>query len=105
MKKVVCPCCEGKGVVEFMLPLPVAMAPIPSIIYRAVKARPGVLNAERLIAIVYGDRPDGGPDTALQTIHVQIHRMNKALAAVGERLKANRRGAGATYSVVKLDVV
>lgn len=102
MKQIVCPCCHGAGRIKTHEPLPTYLPPIGAKIYRAVKARPGVIGGHDLVDIVYGDHRDGGPETAMDSIHVLINKMNKRLATVGECLKADRRGPGATYSIVKL---
>lgn len=99
---VTCPCCLGRGKVELKEPPPVPMAPLPAQIYRAIKARPGLLGGPQLVDVIYASDPTGGPDEALTAIHVMINRMNKLLAGVGEQVKADRRGAGATYRIVKL---
>lgn len=105
MKTMACPCCGGKGKVELRKPLPIQLAPIQSRIYRAVQAAPDAIGGQKLIEIVYSDRRDGGPESATACIHTLINQMNKRLAKVGEKLCADRRGAGATYRIVKLDVV
>ena len=103
--KMICPCCAGEGRITILMEVPVRMAPLPSRVYRAIAARPNALGARELVPIVYGDQEDGGPLTAMATIHTMVCLMNKRLAKVGERIRADKRGSGATYSIEKLDVV
>lgn len=99
---VTCPCCLGRGKVELKEPPPVPMASLPAQLYRVVKAKPGLLGANQIVEVLYADDIDGGPEEAVKCVHVMINRMNKLLAGVGEKIKADRRGPGATYSIVKL---
>lgn len=102
MKTLTCPCCGGKGRIELLEPVPVRLAKFPSQLYRLVKAKPSLLGAPQLVEALYADDPNGGPDDALKCVHVAINRMNKHPARVGEKIKADHRGPGATYSVVSI---
>ena len=103
MRKMVCPCCGGKGQVELHEEIPLYLPPTQAQIYRAIRARPMALNAYHLVDILYAHRPDGGPVTALNVVHSLICRMNKKeLFKIGEKIVADRRGPGATYRVINV---
>jgi hypothetical protein len=55
-----------------------------------------------IIGFVYGDSPDGGPLSAGSSVHVQIHKINKKLKPLGQRIKASSSGRGATYRLLAL---
>jgi hypothetical protein len=81
-----CPCCEGKGTIE---PGPPAkLTPIQTKIYLAVRAAGHGIPISRLANEVYADRIDGGPLTARDVMHTQIHLMNKRLSEVGENIRS-----------------
>jgi hypothetical protein len=83
---VVCPCCLGKAVIPAGAPV-VGLGPQQIEIYNAVRAaKYGIANA-RIADVIYAERADGGPATALNVISSQICTMNKALATVGEKIK------------------
>lgn len=84
MKIITCPCCHGAGKIEETAP--VHLSPLQLKIYNAVrKTRYGISGPE-LTNKVYADRDDGGPLWAAVSIHVQVQRMNKRLAPVGQHI-------------------
>lgn len=100
MTSIICPCCAGKGEIEgdaYEL-----LTPMQKRIYAAIRDNAGKLGGERLINMLYGDRFDGGPDYPWDSIHVTIHNMNKLLAPLGQRIRASRRGPGATYMIAAI---
>lgn len=103
--KVTCPHCNGTGKVEFKIELPTTLTKRQAQLYRAIKARPYAYGGNELAEILYSDDPNGGPLNPLATVHTVICHTNRRLKVVGERICANRRGIGATYQVVKLNVV
>lgn len=103
--KVCCPACEGTGRIVLETGLPTRLSPNQAKIYRTIKARPYVFGANDLAGLLYADDPNGGPGNPLATIHTTIAHINTRLSVVGERICANHRGPGATYQVVKLNVV
>ncbi len=102
MRRMTCPHCMGVGKVEVKEETPIYLPPLKAKIYRAVKNAPAVINGPRLVDILYADRHDGGPENPLDCIHVLIRGANKQLAAIGEKIKADRRGPGATYRIIKI---
>ena len=97
-----CPCCHGSGKIEAHSSLPVYLPPTQAKIYRMVQAAPEVINGWRLVELLYRDRADGGPEFALDCVHGAIRLLNKKLKPVGQRVRADRRGPGATYRIVNI---
>jgi hypothetical protein len=67
----------------------------------ALAARPeAIVSSDELIDLVFGDRPDGGPDDASRALKVLLHRARNALCALGYRLeKSGHRGYSARPAV------
>jgi hypothetical protein len=82
--KIVCPCCKGKGEIEETAP--VHLSPLQLKIYKTVRKSAYGIPGTELVNRIYADRDDGGPLWASVSINVQILRMNKRLAAVGQRI-------------------
>ena len=96
--KVKCHCCDGSGEVEDDPPL--KLTPMQDRIYKLVtKYR---LDGHELVSKLYGHLYDGGPDYALDTVHVHINKMNKALIPLGKRVVSTHRGPGGHYRVVNV---
>jgi hypothetical protein len=97
---VKCPCCKGTGTLDDTVG--VRLSPMQQRIYELLCR--ASINAPALVDRLYASRPDGGPDNALKSVHVQIYLMNKRLANVGKKIISTTRGGpGATYRIV--DVV
>jgi len=61
--------------------------------YKIISAvRRRTLSLEEIINTVYGDRPDGGPLSARNTISVHMVRLNERLAPLGISVRAVRLG-------------
>lgn len=96
---IVCPCCQGKGEIEETIPN--MLTTNQRRIYEMLLKQPlgGPAIAERM----YGNRtlPDRKDATGdiLTSVHVQIHQMNKRLAAVGKQVKADKKGWHARYFI------
>lgn len=103
--KVTCPRCEGTGKIEEQIRLPTTLTPNQASVYRAVKQRPHYLSTRDLADLVYKTHPDGGPERAEEAIRTTVFHLNVRLKAVGERVRATHRGAGAVYFVERLNVV
>lgn len=94
--KITCPCCAGTGEIEES-PAAAMLTPTQRKIYLAARDTKGGIEIRKLVDHLYGDRHDGGPLYAWDTIHVTVHNMNKRLAPYGEAVKSNRSGPGAVY--------
>lgn len=53
-------------------------SPMQAEILRIVE-RFGPIQTDRIVNLLYSDRPDGGPLTAAKNIHVHIHKINRRL--------------------------
>jgi hypothetical protein len=63
-------------------------------IFRAVKrAGPNGIARAALLAALYADHADGGPEWALQSMRVQIHKLNTKLLSHGLVIRAPKGGA------------
>ncbi len=98
MREVTCPCCEGRGTVPDITP--VDLTPNQRKLFNCVKAAKGSIGGHALVERMYGDRHDGGPEDALNAVHVTINQMNKRLAKVNLKIRAQSRGPGSTYRIV-----
>jgi hypothetical protein len=63
--------------------------------------RPDGITRHEIIAAVYADDIEGGPDNP-NTISVLIHHANAELAAQGFRILPAWRGRGARYRLIQL---
>jgi hypothetical protein len=93
--KMKCPCCEGTGEIEDVIPM--FLTPNQRTIYSTVMRSKGGAPGTKLVDALYSHRADGGPLFAWDSLHVTIYNMNKLLASIGERLCADKRGSGAVY--------
>lgn len=58
---------------------------------RIIKSGNNGVEGDRLADYVYGDRPDGGPESAMNSIKSLICRsINRKLAPLGKRISAGR---------------
>lgn len=58
------------------------------------RAYPRRLHTETLINTLYEDDPNGGPETAIQVVRVQIFHIRKKLATHGWTIPHNKVGRG-----------
>jgi hypothetical protein len=101
MPLIVCPCCSGAGTVDDAAGCD--LTAMERRLFEIVQAANHLgIGGRALADKFYGDRIDGGPEHGLSCVHVQIHRANKKLAAVGRRIKATTPGIGASYRVVSI---
>ena len=83
-----------------VVPSVAALADVPldphqrMIVAALVKAFPRHMTAEAIANSIYRHRADGGPETALQTVRVQISRLRRALPAYGWTIPLGYRGRG-----------
>ena len=54
------------------------------------------LTLDELVNVAYGQRVDGGPETAFNVVLVSLSQANKRLQKLGVAVKAERRGSGQT---------
>jgi len=68
------------------------------VIFEAVlKAGKHGISSDRLVAIRYGDDPNGGPEDPKNAVCSHITHINNILKKVGKRIEGSRGGAGAFY--------
>lgn len=98
---LVCPCCNGKGEIEQITPVPLTR--MQTKIYEIVAAAKdrGIAGPD-LIRKVYEDRFDGGPDYGDISVHVTLMRMNKRLASAKQAINCTVRGRGGVFKLVRL---
>jgi hypothetical protein len=92
-----CPTCQR----PFPPPL-VVHGPVRQRIVNLIAARPAGITRAEIIAAVYADDIDGGPDNP-NTISVPIKHANVELAAQGYRIEPAWRGRGARYRLVTIN--
>lgn len=59
------------------------------LLFALVARSPAPVETKDLIHVVYGDREDGGPDTASQCLRVIICRLRKKLERLGWQVPCN----------------
>lgn len=59
-----------------------------------IDAYPRHVQTQRIANLVYCDDPNGGPDFAVETIRVIVHRLRKTLPRYGWTIPIGKRGAG-----------
>jgi len=91
----VCPTCHR----PFPPPL-VVTGPVRQRIVDVIADRPDGITRGEIIATVYADDIDGGPDNP-NTITVLIKRANEELATQGFRIEPTWLGPGARYRLVR----
>ena len=84
-----CPAC-GHPLPDDSVP-PVGMTPAETRIFKVVSAHSplGIFSQRDLQALVYADRPDGGPENP-NVIRQQISHLNKKLHALGLKIQGRR---------------
>lgn len=89
----ICKCCGA------VIPDPtISLAPMLLRLYHFVAKHPDC-TAERIHLHLYSNRHDGGP--RMNYISDSVYTINKNL--VGQRIRANRTGPGATYRLYKTE--
>jgi hypothetical protein len=97
---ITCPCCGGRGEIEERAP--VELQGLQFKIYDEVRRHPYGIETPKLVDRIYADRIDGGPDSALKTIHVMVWRLNAKLRPAGQRIYGTARGTGSVYKLQRL---
>ena len=79
----------------------VSVTPQIRAIVLALSARPNaIVSIDELVDLVFGERPDGGPEGANQTIRVLLHHARSAFSALGYRFERNgHRGYSARPAI------
>lgn len=101
-----CKCCGQ--VLPLVLPAPLAALAqkLPGkrrkMFERIYSAGPGGIHSDRLIHLIYGEDPDGGPDWAQKCINVMAYKINSVLRPRGWRVTAKRKYAQGTYFLEKI---
>jgi hypothetical protein len=101
MSMIPCPCCGGRGEIEERAP--VELVGLQFKIFDEVRRHPHGIDTPKLVDCIYADRIDGGPDSALKTIHVMVWQLNRKLAKAGLRVaNTARSGGGGVYKLQRL---
>lgn len=100
MELPVCKCCGQTlpGALDFN---GVRLTPMQKrIVDRVHKAGPAGATLEMLTSYVWANDINGGPLCARNSIWVQVSKANQRLAAIGKRVRADKRGGkGAFYTL------
>jgi hypothetical protein len=91
-----CPTCQRP-----FPPQLVVHGPVRQRIVDLIAGRPDGITRAEIIATVYADDIDGGPDNP-NTVSVLIHHANAELAAQGFRIAPAWRGRGARYCLMRI---
>jgi DNA-binding winged helix-turn-helix (wHTH) protein len=100
LAKPLCPCClrplaEKLTARDFrFLELPGNASVAGPLLELLAAAWPRSISKQALIDHVYGDRPDGGPDTASDCIRMTIWNLRRRLAPFGWTISDSRKGGG-----------
>lgn len=92
---MICPCCgqrvdhEDPDRIAFVAGLQPKEAKILAFV---MEKSPDPVPIDRLIWQLWGDDPDGGPDTARGTLHSKVSTANRKLAPQGIRITAMTSG-------------
>jgi hypothetical protein len=86
-----CPCCGGSGVLR--------LTPLEFKVWDTLRRAPDGLACSELTERVYADRPDGGPLSGTHCIWSHAFRVNRKLAAIGQRITAS----GGPCSIYRLE--
>jgi hypothetical protein len=90
-----CPCCDGTG--------RIALTPMQYKVWDVLRrVGPDGISATALTERIYADRADGGPDSGTHCIPTFVHRANKRLEAIGQRIVSSG-GPGSTYRLERHD--
>ena len=76
--------------------------PVRQKIVDAIANRPNGITRDEILATVYADDIDGGPDNA-NVVAVLVKRANEDLAPQGFQIKPTWRGRGARYRLVSTE--
>jgi len=68
---------------------------------RVRKAGKWGIRTDDLVAWLFADREDGGPDTAVKVLHNQVFHLNKRLKLLGKVVRAPKgsRAGPSTYTL------
>ena len=91
-----CPTCQRPHPPGLMV-----SGPVRSRVLELVARRPDGISPKELEDIVYGDRPDGGPEWAANSIKTAVWNANKELQPQGYMIRA-KHGQGSRYRLVPL---
>ena len=93
-----CPCC-GEPSLLLKRP-PLRLGAMEQAILNAVRDSKAGLSAKDLVPKIYNGVLGGGPATALNSIRVTIHTVNKKLAPLGLKMQCQARGGA--YLLVEI---
>jgi len=97
--KVRCPKCRGSGVLSEVT--------LPTVHYKvliAIREAKNGIGMPALISYVYGDDESGGPLHARNAIIATIRSLNQRIEDEGFQIKATKRGRGALFRWVRINV-
>lgn len=55
------------------------------------------IQTERLFHVIYGDDPNGGPETGIKVLHVRISQANRILRQHGYEIRGEHTGNRGAY--------
>ena len=55
---------------------------------------PGIVRVGEIIDALWGDDPEGGPDSAEKAVHVYVCRLNQVLRGFGWEIRGRQTGGG-----------
>lgn len=99
----VCKCC-GQTLPDLSLPDGLKLSGKRKLLFTAVnRAGQHGITTSRLFDALYGDDPNGGPNTGTRIISTQVFFVNKRLKDMGWRIKGGHTGHGVetVYKLVK----
>lgn len=90
---VKCPCCgsDAKTLSASSLEHVPMTASQREIVAMLAKRYPSGMSVDQIADRLYAMNPNGGPDTAHNVVHVQLHRLRKAIEPLGWTAKAKGR--------------
>ena len=91
----ICPTCQRPFAPELRV-----RGPVRQKIVDAIANRPDGITRDEILATVYADDIDGGPDNA-NVVAVLVKRANEDLAPQGFQIKPTWRGRGARYRLAR----
>jgi len=108
----ICPCCGTpvRGLSAFALK-GLSLTPSQRTVLNTLVGRfPSAIHVETIAAALWGDNPNGGPETAENVIRVYICALNKKLAksgyrieCTGQKMRALRRVSPIVHSTYPID--
>lgn len=68
------------------------------------RAGPHGIKSDQLFELLHENDPNGGPETGIKVLHVQVNQVNKKLKPYGHKIKATSRGEGGPCEYVLVEI-